>query len=63
MPPNLTAGWIVLDKFAQEKPQLVQKALNALYGALAFMRGNKDVTVKLIAELYEMPAGDRRAGI
>ncbi len=56
VPPNLTAGWIVLDKFAEAKPQVVQKALNALYGAVAFMRGNRDVTVKLIADLYEMPA-------
>ncbi len=56
VPPNLTAGWIVLDKFAQEKPALVQKALNALYGAVAFMRNNRDATIKLIAELYEMPA-------
>ena len=56
VPPNLTAGWIVLDKFAQEKPQVVQKALNALYGAVQFMRANRDVTVKLIADLYEMPA-------
>lgn len=56
VPPNLSAGWIVLDKYAQEKPQNVQKALNALYGALLFMRANKDVTVKLIADLYEMPA-------
>ena len=55
VPPNLTAGWIVLDKYAQEKPALVQKTLNALYGALMFMRANKDATVKLIAELYEMP--------
>ncbi|MDA9528586.1 ABC transporter substrate-binding protein [Bradyrhizobium sp. CCBAU 25338] len=55
VPPNLTAGWIVLDKFAEAKPQLVQKAVNALYGAVAFMRANRDVTVKLIAELYEMP--------
>jgi ABC-type nitrate/sulfonate/bicarbonate transport system substrate-binding protein len=55
VPPNLTAGWIVLDKFAQEKPQVVQKALNALYGAVQFMRDNRDVTVKLIADLYEMP--------
>lgn len=55
IPPNLTAGWIVLDKLADSKPQLVQKAVNALYGAVAFMRANKDVTVKLIAELYEMP--------
>ncbi|WP_024506633.1 ABC transporter substrate-binding protein [Bradyrhizobium sp. ARR65] len=56
VPPNLTAGWIVLDKYAQAKPEVVQKALNALYGAVAFMRNNREVTVKLIAELYEMPA-------
>src|SRR3954471_1763896 len=56
VPPNLTAGWIVLDRFAEAKPQLVQKAVNALYGAVAFMRANRDVTVKLIADLYEMPA-------
>jgi ABC-type nitrate/sulfonate/bicarbonate transport system substrate-binding protein len=56
VPPNLTAGWIVQDKFAQEKPQTVQRALNALYGAVAFMRSNRDATVKLIADLYEMPA-------
>jgi NitT/TauT family transport system substrate-binding protein len=56
VPPNLTAGWIVLDKFAEAKPAVVQKALNALYGAVAFMRANRDVTVKLIADLYEMPA-------
>ena len=55
-PPNLTAGWIALDKYAKEKPHMVQKTLNALYGALAFMRANKDATVKLIAELYEIPA-------
>jgi ABC-type nitrate/sulfonate/bicarbonate transport system substrate-binding protein len=54
-PANLTAGWITPDKYAKEKPQMVQKTLNALYGALAFMRGNKDATVKLIAELYEIP--------
>jgi NitT/TauT family transport system substrate-binding protein len=56
VPPNLTAGWITPDKYAQAKPEMVQKTLNALYGALAFMRGNKDATVKLIADLYEIPA-------
>jgi ABC-type nitrate/sulfonate/bicarbonate transport system substrate-binding protein len=56
VPPNLTAGWIVLDKFAEAKPAVVQKALNALYGAIQFMRGNRETTVKLIADLYEMPA-------
>ena len=56
VPPNLAAGWIALDKYVKEKPQMVQKTLNALYGALAFMRANKDVSVKMIADLYEIPA-------
>ena len=56
VPPNLAAGWIALDKYVQAKPQLVQKTLNALYGALAYMRANKDASVKLISELYEIPA-------
>ena len=55
VPSNLTGGWIVTDKFAAEKPQTVQKALNALYGAVAFMRANRDATIKLIADLYEIP--------
>ena len=55
VPPNLTAGWIVTDKFAAEKPAVVQKALNALYGAVQFMRNNRDATIKLIADLYEIP--------
>jgi len=56
VPPNLTAGWIATDKYIQDKSESLQKALNALYGALDFMRGHRDVTVKLIAELYEIPA-------
>ena len=56
VPPNLAAGWIALDKYVQDKPQVVQKTLNALYGALAFMRANKDASVKLIAEIDEIPA-------
>src|ERR1700760_3307285 len=56
VPPNLTSGWIVTDKFAQEKPEVVQKALNALYGGVMFMRNNREAAIKLIGELYEMPA-------
>ena len=56
VPPNLTSAWIVTDRYAREKPQAVQKALNALYGGLMFMRGNREAAVKLIGELYEMPA-------
>ena len=55
VPPNLTGGWIVPDKLAQSNPQLVQKAVNAIYGAVSFVRSHKAETVKLIAELYEIP--------
>ena len=56
VPPNLTSGWIATDKFAKEKPAVLQKALNALYGGLMFMRNNREEAVKLIADLYEMPS-------
>src|ERR1700732_1979098 len=56
VPPNLTAGWIATDKYAKEKPEALQKALNALYGGVMFMRNNREAAIKLIAELYEMPA-------
>jgi len=55
IPPNLAGGWIALDKYIAEKPQVVQKAVNALYGAIQFMRNNREATVKLIADLYEIP--------
>jgi NitT/TauT family transport system substrate-binding protein len=55
VPPNLSAGWIVTDRMAKEKPELVQKTLNALYGGLLYMRNNRDAAIKLIAELYDMP--------
>ena len=56
VPPNLTSGWIATDKYAQDKPEVLQKALNALYGGVMFMRNNREAAIKLIADLYEMPA-------
>ena len=56
VPPSLTSGWIATDKYAKEKPEALQKALNALYGGVMFMRNNREAAIKLIAELYEMPA-------
>jgi ABC-type nitrate/sulfonate/bicarbonate transport system substrate-binding protein len=55
VPPNLTSVWIATDKYIQEKPQAVQKALNALYGGLMYMRANREAAVKLIGDLYEIP--------
>lgn len=55
VPEHLTTGWIATDKFIQSKPEVLQKALNALYGGLGYMRANRDEAIKLIAKLYEMP--------
>ncbi len=55
VPQHLTGVWIATDKYIKEKPQLVQKTLNALYGGLKFLRENRAEAVKLIAEIDEIP--------
>ena len=57
VPPHSTGSWIATDKLIAERPQALQKALNALYGGLAFLRapGNRGTAVKLIAEIDEIP--------
>jgi len=56
VPPHSTGSWIAHDKILTERPQVVQKALNALYGGVAFLRApqNRTVAVKLIAEIDEI---------
>ena len=57
VPPNMTGAWMATDKFIKDKPQVLQKTLNALYGGLAFLQDPKNRTeaVKLIAEIDEIP--------
>ena len=56
VPPHSTGSWIAHEKIITERPQALQKALNALYGGLAFLRApqNRAVAVKLIAEIDEI---------
>jgi NitT/TauT family transport system substrate-binding protein len=54
MPPNLIGGWAVTGKNLTERPEFVRKALNALYGALDYMRNNPDYAVKMIADNNEL---------
>jgi NitT/TauT family transport system substrate-binding protein len=56
VPPHLNAGWIAPDKLIKEKPELVQKTINALYGGLAFLRANRDGAIRLITEIDEISA-------
>ena len=55
VPSHLTGVWIASDKFIKEKPALVQKTLNALYGGLMFLRANRPEAIKMIAEIDEIP--------
>jgi len=56
--PHLSGLWIAPDKFIAEKPQAMQKAVNALFGAVVFLqdKGNRAEAIKLIAEIDEIPA-------
>jgi len=55
--PHLTGAWIATDKFIKEKPQTVQKTLNALYGGLLWLQNpaHRADAVKMIAEIDEIP--------
>lgn len=57
VPPNMTGAWMATDKFIKEKPQVLQKTINALYGGLAFLQDpkNRAAAIKLIAEIDEIP--------
>jgi NitT/TauT family transport system substrate-binding protein len=54
MPPNLIGGWVATEKNLKERPAFVQKGLNALYGALEYMRNNPDYAIKTIATNNEL---------
>jgi NitT/TauT family transport system substrate-binding protein len=57
VPAHSTGSWIASDKFIGERPQVLQKALNALYGGVGFLRAPqyRAAAVKLIAEIDEIP--------
>jgi NitT/TauT family transport system substrate-binding protein len=55
IPEHSTGSWIATDKMIKERPQAVQKTLNALYGALIFLQQNSEEAIKTIAEIDEIP--------
>lgn len=57
VPAHSTASWIATDKIIKDRPGVVQKALNAIYGGVAFLGDDKNCTtaVKLVAEIDEIP--------
>jgi len=55
VPAHLTGIWLATDKMIAEKPQVVQKTMNALFGAQTFLKANRTEAAKLIAEINEIP--------
>jgi NitT/TauT family transport system substrate-binding protein len=52
---HMSGLWIATDKFITEKPAVLQKALNAIFGAVVFLQSHRAEAVKLIAEIDEIP--------
>lgn len=54
MPANLIGGWAATEKNINDRRAFIQKGLNALYGALEYMRNNPSEAIKIIATNNEL---------
>lgn len=56
IPTHSNSSWIASDKIIADRPDVVQKAVNAIYGGVAFLcdDANRAAAVKLIAEIDEI---------
>ena len=55
IPVHQAGGWTTSEKNIKERPDVIQKALNAIYGGLAYLNANRDDAIKLIAEIDDIP--------
>lgn len=53
--PHVSTAWITTQSLIERNPALIQKALNALFGAVQWMGANRDAAIALIAEIDEVP--------
>jgi NitT/TauT family transport system substrate-binding protein len=54
VPEHISGVWLMTDKMINEKPELVQKTVNALYGALQALKQDRADSIKLIADVDEL---------
>lgn len=56
VPEHLSGVWIAPDKLINEKPELIQKINNALFGAMGWLqdKSNREAAIKIIAEIDEL---------
>jgi len=55
VPQHLSGVWLASDKLIATKPELIQKINNALFGAMASLKSNRQDAIKLISEIDEIP--------
>jgi NitT/TauT family transport system substrate-binding protein len=55
VPEHLTGVWLASDKLIADKPALIQKTANAVFGAMRSLRADRADAIKLIAEIDEIP--------
>ncbi|MDO9413852.1 MAG: ABC transporter substrate-binding protein [Pseudolabrys sp.] len=55
VPQHLSGVWIAPDKLIDEKPAVIQKINNALFGAMIWLQANRPEAIKIIAEIDEIP--------
>ena len=55
VPEHLTGVWLASDKLIADKPAVIQKTTNAVFGAMRSLRADRADAIKLIAEIDEIP--------
>lgn len=55
VPEHLSGVWLASDKLIAEKPAVIQKINNALFGAMLALKTDRQAAIKLIAEIDEIP--------
>jgi NitT/TauT family transport system substrate-binding protein len=55
VPDDLNAGWIATEEMITKRPKALQGTLNALFGAVQYLRQNRQYGIDLIAELNDIP--------
>jgi NitT/TauT family transport system substrate-binding protein len=57
VPEHLSGVWIASDKLITDKPALIQKINNALFGAMIWLKdkSNREAAIKIISEIDEIP--------
>ena len=56
IPVHLATVWITTQPVIERDPAMIQKGLNALFGAVRWMHDNRDPAIALITEFDDVPA-------